>query len=231
MRDLSFLFLSLFLSFISFHLVGTGKSALTHAICLACCGSIKSVGRSDDTSEYVKRNSKDDISFCEVDLLKHDSIVTVRRYLSKDNSSSKWSIDGRNATQLSVKQLMSNLNIDLNNLCSFMPQDRVGAFTQQSARGILEKTLECIKTNGERNLREEQLELTEQQKISQDQGKEKEIQQQLVTNLQNQLNGMKSEVERIKQRAVLEEKVKMYEVKIIVKELQEASKRLEDFQV
>lgn len=126
---------------------------------------------------------------------------------------------------------MASLNIDLNNLCSFMPQDRVGAFTQQSAKGILEKTLECIKSSGERNLREEQVELADQQRISQDQSKEKEVQQQLVSNLQNQLNGMKSEVERIRQRAALEEKVKMYEVKIIVKELQEASKKLEDFQV
>jgi structural maintenance of chromosomes protein 5 len=212
-------------------IIGTGKSALTHAICLVCCGSIKSVGRSDDTSEYVKRNSKDDISFCEVDILRHDSLVTVRRYLSKDNSSSKWSLNSKPATQAQVKQLMASLNIDLNNLCSFMPQDRVGAFTQQSAKGILEKTLESIKSSGERNLHQEQMDLAEEQRTSQDRGREKETQQNLVNTLQHQLDGMKSEVERIRQRAVLEEKLKMFEVKIVVKELQEAGKRLQDLQV
>jgi structural maintenance of chromosomes protein 5 len=210
--------------------LGTGKSALTHAICLTCCGSIKSVGRSDDTSEYVKRNSSDDISFCEVDLLRHDSIVTVRRYLSKDNSSSKWAVNGKPITQAQAKQLMSSLNIDLNNLCSFMPQDRVGAFTQQSAKGILEKTLESIKSSGERNLNQEQMELAEEQRTSQDRGREKDTQQSLVNNLQLQLDGMRSEVERIRQRAVLEEKLKMFEVKIVVKELQEAGKRLKELQ-
>jgi structural maintenance of chromosomes protein 5 len=198
---------------------------------LTCCGSIKSVGRSDDTSEYVKRNSKDDISFCEVDILRHDSIVTVRRYLSKDNSSSKWSLNNKPATQAQVKQLMASLNIDLNNLCSFMPQDRVGAFTQQSAKGILEKTLESIKSSGERNLHQEQMDLAEEQRTSQDRGREKETQQSLVNNLQRQLDGMRSEVERIRQRAVLEDKLKMFEVKIVVKELQEAGKRLQDLQV
>jgi structural maintenance of chromosomes protein 5 len=218
-------------SFFSNFFSGTGKSALTHAICLTCCGSIKSVGRSDDTSEYVKRNSADDISFCEVDLLRHDSIVTVRRYLSKDNSSSKWAVNGKPITQAQVKQLMASLNIDLNNLCSFMPQDRVGAFTQQSAKGILEKTLESIKSSGERNLHQEQMELAEEQRTSQDRGREKDTQQGLVNNLQLQLDGMKSEVERIRQRAVLEEKLKMFEVKIVVKELQEAGKRLKELQV
>lgn len=209
---------------------GTGKSALTHAICLTCCGSIKSVGRSDETSEYVKRNSKDDISFCEVDLLRHDSIVTVRRYLSKDNSTSKWALNNKPATQVEIKRLMASMNIDLNNLCSFMPQDRVGAFTQQSAKGILEKTLESIKSSGERNLHQEQLELAEEQRTSQDRGREKDSQQSLVNNLQMQLDGMRSEVERIRQRALIEEKLKMFEVKIVVKELQEGGKRLQDLQ-
>jgi structural maintenance of chromosomes protein 5 len=126
---------------------------------------------------------------------------------------------------------MASLNIDLNNLCSFMPQDRVGAFTQQSAKGILEKTLESIKSSGERNLHQEQMDLAEEQRTSQDRGREKETQQSLVNNLQRQLDGMRSEVERIRQRAVLEDKLKMFEVKIVVKELQEAGKRLQDLQV
>ena len=35
-----------------------------------------------------------------------------------------------------VKELMAKLNIDVENLCSFMPQDRVGAFTTQTPQGI-----------------------------------------------------------------------------------------------
>lgn len=75
------------------------------------------------------------------------------------------------------------------------------------------------------------MELAEEQRTSQDHGREKDTQQVLVNNLQLQLDGMRSEVERIRQRAVLEEKLKMFEVKIVVKELQEAGKRLQELQV
>ena len=34
---------------------GTGKSTLTHAICLACGGSPSTVGRSPNLSQFVKR--------------------------------------------------------------------------------------------------------------------------------------------------------------------------------
>ena len=36
---------------------GSGKSALTHAICLACCGGTKDVGRDKDLSNFVRKNA------------------------------------------------------------------------------------------------------------------------------------------------------------------------------
>lgn len=41
---------------------GTGKSAMTHAICLACGGDPKSVGRSPDLTQFVKRGAEGDES-------------------------------------------------------------------------------------------------------------------------------------------------------------------------
>jgi structural maintenance of chromosomes protein 5 len=215
--------------------LGTGKSALTHAICLACAGAVKSVGRADDTSHYIKvshkRSENEDISFCEVDILRAESIVTVRRVLSKESKSSKWFVDGKSVSQTSVKQLMDSLNIDVDNLCSFMPQDRVGSFTQQSAKGVLERTLECIKTRGDRNLHEEQMLLAEEQKNTRDLGRVKETQEALVANLQLQIDNMKSEVDRIRQRGVVQETLQMYEVKLAVKQYQTIGEEVKILQV
>jgi len=74
---------------------GTGKSTVTHAICLACGGAPKTVGRSDDLFQFVKRGKENEISFCEVGILRDSDVVTVRRTISSENRSSKWTINGK----------------------------------------------------------------------------------------------------------------------------------------
>ena len=44
---------------------------------------------------------------------------------------------------------MRTLNIDVNNLCCFMAQDKVGEFTQQDGKGILRMTLKNLPGNEE----------------------------------------------------------------------------------
>ena len=39
---------------------------------------------------------------------------------------------------------MVSMNVDVDNLCTFMAQDKVGDFTTQTNRGMLQKTLQCI---------------------------------------------------------------------------------------
>ena len=190
------------------------------------------MGRSDDLTEFVKRSTEKNIlSFCEVDLLRNDTIITIRRILNDETQSSKWMIDGKTSTQKQVKLIMSQMNIDVDNLCSFMPQDKVGTFTQQSAKGILHKTLECIKVNGERNLHEEQMELAEEQSGARDRGLEMENQQSTVETLRHQLNAMKSEVERIEQRAAVEHRLKLFEIKLLIMGLQECGQAVQQQQV
>ena len=74
---------------------GTGKSSITHAICLACGGNPKSVGRSDDLSQFVKRGNENEGSFCEVDVLAENNIQTVRRIINSENKGSKWTVNTR----------------------------------------------------------------------------------------------------------------------------------------
>ena len=64
-------------------------------------------------------------SYTEVDLLRQNTIVTVRRTINSDDKGSKWTIDGRKANEKDVKEIMVELAINVDNLCSFMPQDKV----------------------------------------------------------------------------------------------------------
>jgi len=131
---------------------GTGKSAITHAICLACAGRPSLLGRSDELAQFVKRGKETDPSgsFVEIDILlsmgevKNSFIATVRRTLSTTSGASKYLLNGRNSTQREVKELMASLNIDIGNLCSFMPQDKVGKFAAYTPKEVLQNTLRTI---------------------------------------------------------------------------------------
>jgi len=66
---------------------GTGKSTITHAICLACCGAPSTVGRSDDLRQFVKHNKEEEECYVEVDILYELSngdgrALRIRRALS-----------------------------------------------------------------------------------------------------------------------------------------------------
>lgn len=204
---------------------GTGKSTMTHAICLACGGLPSSIGRSDDIREFVKRGKEHEVSFCEVSLLQADSVVTVRRFISTENKGSKWTINGQTSTQTAVKALMKSLNIDVDNLCSFMPQDKVGNFSQQTPQGILKKTLECIKMTEDKNLHQEQMELSNQQDAIAKIALDRDTQQTVVANLQQQINGMKTEVERIRQRDKMIENLHMHQVRLAGLDLKEKTEQ------
>jgi chromosome segregation ATPase len=128
---------------------GTGKSTITHAICLACGGKPETLGRSTDLKQFVKHDKEGQESFVEVDILTNDmsnppKITCVRRYINSTKSARLYTVDFKPSNTNTVKQIMREVNVDVDNLCCFMAQDKVGKFTTISARGIMEQTLQNI---------------------------------------------------------------------------------------
>lgn len=69
---------------------------------------------------------------------------------------------GKKSTQNEIKQLVAKLQIDVDNLCSFMPQDRVGEFSRATPKKLLENTLMALENvkEFEISLIKEQMELS-----------------------------------------------------------------------
>ena len=126
---------------------------------------------------------------------------------------------------------MALMNIDVDNLCSFMAQDKVGTFTQQSAVGILQKTLQSINLEDGRTLYDEQMELAEHQKSNKTKENEVRAKQKKVDDIKVMLSSMEGEVERMKQRNQMVQLLKLYEVKALVLAAQECEARLAHRQV
>ena len=130
-------------------------------------------------------------------------------------------------TQKDVKDLMTKLSIDVDNLCSFMPQDKVGMFTQFKPKEMLQNTLKSVNvtTLSQRNLYEEQMELNNLERAKdsirrQLEAKRKDLLQKTV-----EFESLSSEMEKLRRREDAIKILKFCEIKYIKIELEECTDR------
>ena len=199
---------------------GNGKSSITHAICLACGGNPKTVGRARDMATFVK-NGKEEAkegSFVEIDLLRTkrnstmSTTVTIRRTINANDNCSKWHINKQPSNLAAVKEIMFELAIDVDNLCSFMPQDRVGEFSGNSPKEILEQTLALVADDEGHTLADEQKELADFEKGKLVKEKDLAAKKTAFETMQLQVNGMKGEVLLMEARRSAQDKLQLCEV-------------------
>lgn len=67
----------------------------------------------------------------------------IRRNIYRDNKSS-WMLDGRDATLKAVTRVMEDAKIQIDNLCQFLPQDKVGEFSRMNPVQLLKATETAI---------------------------------------------------------------------------------------
>jgi chromosome segregation ATPase len=121
---------------------GTGKSSLVCAICLGLGYSVKTLGRADKLGEFVKHGK--DASTIEIELQRRPNERTnhlIRVQITKETNRQTWWLNGKTSTQKDIQSLMKKLRIQIDNLCQFLPQDRVVEFAALTPIQLLHETL------------------------------------------------------------------------------------------
>ncbi|KAI8807000.1 hypothetical protein BJ742DRAFT_814086 [Cladochytrium replicatum] len=117
---------------------GTGKSTIVCAVALGLGGDPKVLARQGNLHEFVKNGR--DKSLIEIELKGGSKNITIRREFKKESNSSTWKLNGQPITERDVKARVASLNIQVDNLCQFLPQDKVCEFAQMDARTLLRQT-------------------------------------------------------------------------------------------
>ncbi|KAG0322108.1 Structural maintenance of chromosomes protein 5, partial [Linnemannia gamsii] len=144
---------------------GTGKSTIVCALALGLGWNTNLLGRAKDISEFVKHGS--DKGWIEIVLCnKNGSNVTIKRNINKNNNHSIWKINGENKTQKEVAAKVQSFNIQVDNLCQFLPQDRVSEFAQMSPQELLKETQRAIGGEEMLNAHQKMVELWNEYKIA-----------------------------------------------------------------
>jgi structural maintenance of chromosomes protein 5 len=128
---------------------GTGKSTILNAICLGLGGEPKVLGRADDAREFIAHN--EDRAIIEIELFPFPGKVThiFRRVIDRNKGSEKGR--GRGASTFLINGEKTNIqeiqrvvqgtyHISVDNLCTFLPQDRVGSFSGFNSQELLIET-------------------------------------------------------------------------------------------
>ena len=118
---------------------GTGKSTIVCAIALGLGGPPSLLGRAKNIAEFVKTGEEEATIAIELKKVGVRNIVIQRIFRRTDNQNT-WRINGKVETQREVLQTVRKFNIQVDNLCQFLPQDRVAEFAELSPSQLLERT-------------------------------------------------------------------------------------------
>ncbi|XP_058513341.1 structural maintenance of chromosomes protein 5 isoform X2 [Ochotona princeps] len=121
---------------------GTGKSSIVCAICLGLAGKPAFMGRADKVGFFVKRGCLK--GMVEIELFRASGNLVITREIDVTKNQSCWFINKKPTTQKVVEEQVAALNIQVGNLCQFLPQDKVGEFAKLSKIELLEATEKSI---------------------------------------------------------------------------------------
>ncbi|KAG5421014.1 SMC5 [Candida metapsilosis] len=121
---------------------GSGKSTLVAAICIGLAGKIDLIKRKNLKSMIKTGHDRAVVEITMENFPGKPPLVIKRDFSAKD---SVWSVNGKKSTESAVRSLREKFNIQLDNLCHFLPQERVAEFAGMSPEKLLLETERTLK--------------------------------------------------------------------------------------
>lgn len=130
---------------------GSGKSAIVCAIIIGFGGDPQITGRSSALIDYIRFGSQTAEIAIEINSGSEDEEnYLIQRILrstlrnGKKDCSTTWKLNGDMVDKARILKFISDLHIDINNLCQVLPQERVVEFAKMSPKQLLVSTEKSI---------------------------------------------------------------------------------------
>ncbi|KAI1080256.1 P-loop containing nucleoside triphosphate hydrolase protein [Whalleya microplaca] len=212
---------------------GTGKSSLVCAICLGLGYHPKHLGRASNVGEFVKYGK--DTATIEIELQKrpHDSANhVIRLQIHKEDNARRWWLNGKESTHKAVQSLTSDLRIQIDNLCQFLPQDKVAEFAGLTPIQLLHETLRAAAPE---HMIEWQTQLKKLHQRHKEVKGDVDMCAETLKGHETRQQGMQADVDRLREREAIQAKIQEFrDVRVIAEynerfiESKKAKQRRED---
>ncbi|KAL9596436.1 MAG: hypothetical protein Q9219_005786 [cf. Caloplaca sp. 3 TL-2023] len=190
---------------------GTGKSTLVCAICLGLGWGPQHLGRAKDVSEFVKHGEQE--AHIEIELAadpkRHRRNPVIKCNIKRENNKSTFSIDDKPSSKKSVIELCRSFTIQIDNLCQFLPQDKVVEFAAMTPVELLRSTQRAVAPQEMLDMHDELKEHRQSQKTVQAKLRND---QDALENLENRQRAQAGDVERMREREVIKRRVEYLEM-------------------
>ncbi|KAJ8119925.1 hypothetical protein ONZ43_g3233 [Nemania bipapillata] len=221
---------------------GTGKSSLVCAICLGLGYHPKHLGRASHVGEFVKHGEESAI--IEVELQKRPNDREnhiIRVQINREDNGRRWWLNGKESTHKAIQEVTRKLRIQIDNLCQFLPQDKVAEFAGLTPTRLLEETLRAAAPE---EILDWQQELKKLHKDHREMKVQVENCCEILKNHESRQQGLQADVNRLREREAIQKKVEDLRSARAVAEyndkrtkfgeakrrLKDAKKKLEDLQ-
>lgn len=188
---------------------GTGKSSLVCAICLGLGWGAKHLGRASELGEFVKHGLSE--AQIEIELQKapeesFNHVIRVR--IIREGNIREWYLDGKKTSHKAILAVSASYSIQVDNLCQFLPQDKVSEFAGLSPVDLLLQTQRAAAPA-------EMLEMHQKLKMYRKEQKTLERQQdsdkEELASLETRQANLHAEVLKLQERQEIQHKVKILE--------------------
>lgn len=211
---------------------GTGKSSLVCAICLGLGSSPAQLGRATQVGEFVKHNMTEATIEIALQGPKGKGNYIIRSQIIREDSSRQWWLNGKRSNLKAVKSLVEKLSIQIDNLCQFLPQEKVAEFSALSPSELLVQTQraaappEVLEQHEElKKLRKAELVLVARNDTA---GQELRIHETRQQNLQIQVEKLQERIKIQDNLALLRKKIPFVEYKLAINKHNAAKARKQD---
>ena len=168
------------------------------------------MGRAKDAAEFVKHGC--DEATIELELAGGNRFRRNRvicRTIKREGNKSTFTIDGKQSTKRETRDLAESFSIQIDNLCQFLPQDRVAEFAALTPVELLHSTQRAAAGAEMVELHDNLKTLrAEQKRVQASTISEKEF----LTNLENRQETQREDVERMKQRTEIKKRIEHLEM-------------------
>ena len=168
------------------------------------------LGRAKDISEYVKHGCQE--AMIEIELAedgkRHKRNPIIRCSIKREGNKSHFSINDKPVSKKGVLDLAKSFSIQIDNLCQFLPQDKVVEFAAMTPVELLRSTQRAVAPPEMLDMHESLKDLRRHQKEVQ---ASQISDQDILTNLEGRQRMQEADVERMRERESIKEHVRMLE--------------------
>ncbi|RPB01733.1 P-loop containing nucleoside triphosphate hydrolase protein [Choiromyces venosus 120613-1] len=187
---------------------GTGKSTIVCAICLGLGSSPANLGRAKEISEFVKHGCETATIEIELQGKENERNPVIKRKIGRENNTSTFTLNGSPSTSGKITKLVKSYNIQIDNLCQFLPQDRVVEFAGLTAIDLLTHTQRAAAPPEILGHHENLKKLGKRQKELLN---ELEIDRNQLTSMEARQAALQQDVERLRERQEIIKRIELLE--------------------